>query len=152
MTASSWWYRIARIDSWARDKITTRGGKPRTHRPEGDAAAKRAHALHALAARPRGWPLDGCGYEVTVHYCRASGHSRDADRVLNLVCDALKGVAWPDDNDTRIVDKRVRRVWVAPSLISAYGVAHAIDDGETIVAIRRVAAPVAVGGAKRRSA
>jgi hypothetical protein len=148
VTASSWWYRVARIDSWARDKITTRGGKPRTHRPEGDAAAKKAHALHALAARPRGWDVNGCA-EVSIYYCRTGGHARDVDRVLSLVPDALRGIAWSDDNDTRILSVACRRLWMSPQDVSTGDEWVQVRDGETLVVVRRVDGPPK---AKRRAA
>lgn len=66
------------------------------------AAAKKAHALAALVARPRGWDVGGC-VEVEVTYCRVTGHARDTDRVANLVLDALRGVAFADDNDSRVL-------------------------------------------------
>lgn len=152
MTASSWWYRVARIDSWARDKITTRGGKARTHRPEGDAAAKKAHALHALAARPRGWDVGGC-VEVEVTYCRVTGHARDTDRVTNLVLDALRGVVYRDDNDTRVLASGSRRLWAPGTVDVDRGPAVSslvrLEDGETLVVVRRVDGPPK---AKRRAA
>ena len=149
---TSWWYRVPLIASWQRDKIATRGGKPRTHRPEGDAAAKKAHALHALAARPRGWDVGGC-VEVEVTYCRVGGHSRDTDRVTNLVCDAIKGVVVKDDNDCRVLASGSRRLW-APGCVSIGrnelgGVAANLVDGETLVVVRRVDGPPK---AKRRAA
>lgn len=152
VVSASWWYRVARIDSWARDKITTRGGKPRTHRPECDADAKRAHALAALAARPRGWDVGGC-VEVEVTYCRVGGHARDTDRVTNLVCDAIKGVVVKDDNDCRVLASGSRRLW-APGLVSIGrnelgGIAANLADGETLVVVRRVDGPPR---AKRRAA
>ncbi len=151
VVSASWWYRIARIDSWARDKITTRGGKPRTHRPECDAEAKRAHALAALAARPRGWDVGGC-VEIEVTYCRVTGHARDTDRVTNLVLDALRGVVYRDDNDSRVLASGSRRLW-APGMVDDRGQAltplvHLVD-GETLVVVRRVEGPPR---AKRRAA
>lgn len=143
MTASSWWYRIPRIDSWARDKVTTnkRTGKARTHRPDGDAAAKKAHALHALAARPRGWDVNGC-VEIEVTYCRVTGHARDTDRVTNLICDALKGVVVKDDNDSRVIASGSRRLW-APRAVRVDDIFGCVDieDGETLVVVRRVEGP-----------
>lgn len=152
MTASSWWYRVARIDSWARDKVTTRGGKARTHRPEGDAAAKKAHALAAFIARPKGWDVGGC-VEVSVYYCRTGGHARDTDRVTNLVLDALRGVVYRDDNDSRVLASGSRRLW-APGLVNVGrnelgGIAARLIDGETLVIVRRVEGPPK---AKRRAA
>ncbi len=147
---TSWWYRVPLIASWQRDKIATRGGKPRTHRPEGDAAAKKAHALHALAARPRGWDVGGC-VEVEVTYCRVGGHSRDTDRVTNLVCDAIKGVVVKDDNDCRVLASGSRRLW-APGAVhvdDALGGVVKLIDGETLVVVRRVDGPPKT---KRRAA
>lgn len=136
----AWWYRIQRIDSWQRDKITTRGGKPRTHRPEGDAAAKRAHYLHALAARPRGWDVNGC-VTIEIVYCRVSGHARDTDRVTNLVLDAIKGVAVKDDNDSRVIASGSRRLWETELVtVDRTGVVELVD-GETLVIVRRVEGP-----------
>lgn len=136
----AWWYRIQRIDSWQRDKITTRGGKPRTHRPDGDAAAKRAHYLHALAARPRGWDVNGC-VEIEIVYCRTSGHARDTDRVTNLVLDALRGAVYRDDNDSRVIASGSRRLWETKLVtVDRTGVVELVD-GETLVIVRRVEGP-----------
>lgn len=149
---SVWWYRIPRIDSWQRDKVTARGSKARTHRPEGDAEAKRSHAMHALVARPRGWDVGGC-VEVEVVYCRITGHARDTDRVTNLICDALKGVAYADDNDSRVIASGSRRLWAPGHVDADRGPALSplvkIEDGETLVIVRRVEGPPK---AKRRAA
>lgn len=147
-----WWYRIPRIDSWQRGGLGVRRGRAVTFRPEGDAEAKRAHAMHALAARPRGWDVGGC-VEVEVVYCRVTGHARDTDRVTNLICDALKGVAWLDDNDSRVLASGSRRMW-APGRVKVGsnelgGIAATLEDGETLVIVRRVEGPPR---AKRRAA
>lgn len=144
-----WWYRIPRIDSWQRDKVTARGSKARTHRPEGDAEAKRSHAMHALAARPRGWDVGGC-VEVEVVYCRVTGHARDTDRVTNLICDALRGVAYLDDNDSRVLASGSRRLWKTGQ-VNIRGVLPTLmlEDGETLVIVRRVEGPPR---SKRRAA
>lgn len=146
----TWWYRVARIDSWQRGGLGVRRGRAVTFRPEGDAEAKRAHAMHALAARPRGWDVGGC-VEVEVVYCRVTGHARDTDRVTNLICDALKGVAWLDDNDSRVLASGSRRMWVSPILVRPTDGAdpERLEDGETLVIVRRVEGPPR---AKRRPA
>lgn len=104
MTVDSWTYTAPIVASWAR----ARSVGSRRYTDPGHAEAMRAHALHALATRPRGWPLDAV-YRLTVTYCPATMRRRDADRVLSLVPDALKGHAWDDDHDARIVDERVVR-------------------------------------------
>lgn len=154
MTAS-WWYRVARIDSWQRGGLGTRNGKAVTFRPEGDSAAKKAHAMHALAARPRGWDVDGC-VEVEVVYCRVTGHARDTDRVTNLICDALRGVAYLDDNDCRVLASGSRRLWAPGSVDVDRGAALSslvrLEDGETLVVVRRVAGPPKAKRARRKGA
>jgi Holliday junction resolvase RusA-like endonuclease len=100
----SWTYTAPIVASWARARSH---GKTRFTDPK-HAEAMRAHALHALATRPRGWPLDAV-YRVTVTYCPATMRRRDTDRVLSLVPDALKGHAWNDDHDGQIVEQRVVR-------------------------------------------
>ena len=140
----TWWYRVARIDSWQRGGLGVRRGRAVTFRPEGDAEAKRAHAMHALAARPRGWDVGGC-VEVEVVYCRVTGHARDTDRVTNLICDALKGVAYLDDNDSRVLASGSRRMWAPGCVDVDRGLALVplarLEDGETLVIVRRVEGP-----------
>ena len=104
--------------------------------------------MHALAARPRGWDVSGC-VEIEVTYCRVTGHARDADRVTNLVCDALVGVAYLDDNDRRVLASGSRRLWAPGPVAVALGVGVHLIDGETLVIVRRVEGPPK---AKRRAA
>lgn len=147
----TWWYRVARIDSWQRGGLGVRKGKAVTFRPEDDAKAKKAHALAAFIARPKGWDVNGC-VEVEVVYCRVTGHARDTDRVTNLICDALKGVVYLDDNDSRVLASGSRRMW-APGCVDADRLALfplvRLEDGETLVIVRRVEGPPR---AKRRAA
>lgn len=150
MTAS-WWYRVPIIASWQRGGLGVRKGRAVTFRPDGDATAKRAHAMHALKARPRGWDVGGC-VEVEIVYCRVTGHARDTDRVTNLVLDALKGVAYLDDNDCRILKSGSERLW-EQGLVDVDRTGRTplqpLCDGETLVIVRRREGPPK---AKRRAA
>lgn len=101
----SFTYQAAIVASWARAR---KRGKRHFNDPE-HASAMLIHRAAAMLARPAGWTLDGV-YEVAVIYARHGGHARDADRVLNLVCDALKGVAWKDDSDARVRTALVTRL------------------------------------------
>lgn len=101
-----WTFAFAGVHSWKRDKITTRGGKPRTYR--GDGAVRMMIRAHARGTRPAGWPTDGC-YAVRVYYTPGDHRRHDADRVLSLIPDALKGIAWDDDHDGQIVDEGIVR-------------------------------------------
>lgn len=125
---TSWSYTVPLVASWARARSN---GKRRFTAPK-HAAALEAHRLHALAARPRDWRTDGV-YSVSVHYAPPDGRRRDADRVLSLVLDACKGVAWDDDSDRYIGAQHVARI-AADCLTPG---------GSTTVAITRIGdAPV----------
>lgn len=116
-----------------------------------------------MLARPAGWTLDGV-YEVAIIYARHGGHARDGDRVQNLVFDALKGIAWRDDNDARVrsggfgrldgdgsdLDIRARRrfkyahdSWTQHDEQRL----HALPDGHTLVTVTQIG-----DGAKKRRA
>ena len=62
--------------------------------------------LHALAARPKGWPLDA-RYSVTV-VVSVRRDVGDVDNFAKSVLDAGKGVLWADDAAVR--ELYVRRV------------------------------------------
>ena len=57
---------------------------------------KRAHALHAMAARPRGWSQDGW-FWLSVEVYLPDLRLGDRDNYLKLVQDALQGVVWRND-------------------------------------------------------
>jgi hypothetical protein len=128
-------YTVEGVHSWKRDKVTARGGHARTYRPDGDAAAKRAHSLAYMDAAVRG--LYGIGaatgdqYAVHVIYSPANERAHDTDRVLTLVLDALTGVVWHDDSD-----KYVRR-----SSCEVVRGDKLYAPGTTTVCIERVAGP-----------
>lgn len=101
----SFTYQASIVASWARARK-----KGKKHFNEGKhASAMLVHRAAANLAKPAGWTLDGV-YEVAVIYARHGGHARDADRVLNLVLDALKGCAWKDDSDARVRTALVTRL------------------------------------------
>lgn len=125
-------YTVAGVHSWKRDKVTTRGGHARTYRPNGDFAAKQAHANTCLAGmhyKNRPSLLDQ--YAVHVIYSPANERAHDTDRVLTLVLDALTGVVWHDDSD-----KFVRR-----SSCEVVRGDKLYPPGTTTVCIERVAGP-----------
>lgn len=101
----SFTYQAPIVESWKRAR---KEGKK--HFNEGKhESAMLIHRAAANLAKPAGWTLDGV-YEVAVIYARHGGHARDGDRVLNLVLDALKGVAWKDDSDARVRGQQVDRL------------------------------------------
>lgn len=85
-------------------------------------AAKARIGWIALAARPKGWPLDR-EYIVDVRGYWPDRRYGDADRLTSLVMDALEGIAYAKDRQVadqsgkRRVDKEhprtevVVRVW-----------------------------------------
>lgn len=130
-----WTFTVPAIASWKRDKITTRGSggraRARTYRPADDAAAKLLIRSHASRTKPRGWRTDGC-YKLTVEYTPADWRRHDADRVLSLVPDALKGIAWDDDHDGQIVEEGVCRASLSDGEVcQLFAARHA----ETVVRI-----------------
>ena len=140
---TSWTYTAPVVASWARARSNgaRRFTDPR-HR-----AARECHRLHALAARPRGWPLGGV-YEVAVAYRPADGRRRDADRVLSLVLDALIGVAYEDDADRYLAGCAVTRC-PPPGDEDA----RVPPTGSTLVRVTLVAdAPAATAARRRRRA
>lgn len=64
-------------------------------------AAKRVYAAAALAARPRGWPLDRT-YAVEVIGYYPDRRYADSDRLVGLVLDALEGVAYRTDRQVGV--------------------------------------------------
>lgn len=138
--SDSWTYTAPVVASWARARSvgTRRYTDPR------HAEARECHRFHALAARPRGWRLDGV-YTVAVYYTPADGRRRDADRVLSLVLDALIGVAYEDDADRYLSGCRVERVDVGDDT--------ARDPGTTRVVVTRIGdAPPPTAARRRRRA
>lgn len=59
--------------------------------------AQRAHALHALEARPVGWRRDG-RFMVRVWLDMPDARRSDVDNAVKLILDALNGIAWEDDS------------------------------------------------------
>ena len=134
---TSWSYTAPIVASWARAR--SRGARRFT--APAHAAALETHRLHALAARPRGWRTDGV-YMVSVCYVPPDGRRRDPDRVLSLVLDALKGVAWDDDSDRYIGAQYVSR-WAESCIRPA---------GSTTVQITRIGDAPVKAARKRRAA
>ena len=147
----SFTYQAAVVASWARAR---KRGKRHFNDPE-HASAMRIHRAAANLAKPAGWTLDGV-YEVAVIYARHGGHARDSDRVMNLVCDALKGTAWKDDSDARVriglfarldgdgtlFDVRARGHFRAarwfPMSAAESAQLDALPDGHTLVTVTRI--------------
>lgn len=133
-------YTVEGVHSWKRDKVTARGGRARTYRPDGDAEAKQAHANAFVDAECAMLLSDdapsqddyGAKHQWAVHviYSPANERAHDTDRVLTLVLDALTGVVWHDDSDKFVVDSRCR--------VDRSG---AYAPGTTTVTIERVAGP-----------
>lgn len=132
-------YTIALVASWQRDKITTRNGRLRTHRPKKSEDAQDAHTLAMRAALSRSgltWNIDG-RFVVTVVYHPKDNRARDADRVLSLVLDAGTGVLWRDDSDRFLVSVRCDRTdWDGRSSLVRTGIV--VDPGHTLVIVERV--------------
>jgi len=63
----------------------------------GQRQAQRAHQLAALAARPRGWRLEG-DMLVSIALTVTTARRFDLDNAAKLVLDALNGIAWTDDS------------------------------------------------------
>ena len=80
-------------------------GRRITH--AGQRQAQRAHQLAALAARPRGWRLEG-DMLVSIALHVTTGRRFDLDNAAKLILDALNGVAWGDDS--QVSELHVRRV------------------------------------------
>lgn len=80
-------------------------GRRITH--AGQRKAQREHQLTALAARPRGWRLDG-DMVVTIDLHVTTARRFDLDNAAKLVLDALNGIAW--DDDSQVSELHVRRV------------------------------------------
>lgn len=147
----SFTYQAAVVESWKRARKT---GKRHFTSPE-HASAMLIHRAAAMRVRPAGWTLDGV-YEVAAIYARHGGHARDADRVLNLVLDALKGVAWKDDSDARVRTALITRLDGDGTFLDVRSRDHfraarwfpmdaaesarldALPDGHTLVTVTRV--------------
>lgn len=71
-------------------------------------AAKERIAYAFCAGASRAWPLDG-RYKLSLRFVLPDYHQRDWDNLGKLVSDALKNLAWHDDNQVMraIVDKVV---------------------------------------------
>lgn len=80
-------------------------GRRITH--AGQRQAQRAHQITALAARPRGWRLDG-DMVVTIDLHVTTARRFDLDNAAKLILDALNGIAWEDDSQVSCL--WVRRV------------------------------------------
>lgn len=134
-------YTVEGVYSWKRDKVTAKGGRARTYRPDGDAEAKNAHANAFVDAECAMLLSDdapsqddyGPKHQWAVHviYSPANERAHDTDRVLTLVLDALTGVVWHDDSD-----KFVRR-----SSCEVVRGDKLYPPGTTTVIIERVAGP-----------
>lgn len=80
-------------------------GRRITH--AGQRQAQREHQLAALAARPRGWRLDG-DMVVWIDLHVTTARRFDIDNAAKLILDALTGVVW--DDDSQVSELYVRRV------------------------------------------
>lgn len=70
----------------------------RTYTPDRTVAAERAMAWRFREAA-RGYKPDGSkSYGVVGLFFAATRQRRDVDNMLKLICDALNGLAWVDDN------------------------------------------------------
>lgn len=126
-----------------RARVTSRG----TFMPAAYRAYMRGVHLCALAARPRGWPLDArYGVHVTLH--EPDARSRDLDNAAKGALDGCKGALWGDDRqidrltvERGAVDRTSPRVVVEVSLLAASCAAPGATEGGS-----RVRAP---GGAAR---
>lgn len=91
-----------------RARVTARG----TYMPAAYRAYMATVRLHALAARPRGWPLDA-RYSVSITVHEPDRRSRDLDNAAKGALDGMTGALWADDRQIdalSIVRGEVRRL------------------------------------------
>lgn len=92
--------------SKARPRFSSRGGKVHAYTPQ---ATKNAEQMVAWKFREaaRGWeaPKDQT-FGVAAKFFNGTRQRRDVDNMIKLVCDALNGVAWDDDNQVNEVSGR----------------------------------------------
>lgn len=75
-----------------RARVTSRG----TFMPAAYRAYMATVRLYALAARPRGWPLDA-RYSVSITVHEPDRRSRDLDNAAKGALDGMTGALWTDD-------------------------------------------------------
>lgn len=83
--------------SKSRPRFARVGGKTRAYTPAKTVNAEKEMAWHFKAAA-RGWQPDAdSAYGVAAVFFADTRQRRDVDNMLKLICDALNGVAWKDD-------------------------------------------------------
>lgn len=93
-----WWYEVPIVVSWSR----AGDSRGRRYTPKRHREAVEFHRKVAIEARPDDWDTR-LRCSVRVSYSSPDRRLRDCDRVLSLVLDALRGVAYEDDSDRYVV-------------------------------------------------